>query len=113
MYRQLSGVVLSVAVVAAPLCHGLGFMAGFNGHPPAALSARATRFVPSAVTPTNRVMLVVVDGLRADKVPLLHLPPPDAHCDLQTVLPSFSRPAYVSLSTGVPPALSGVETNDH
>ncbi len=66
---------------------------------------------------SGRVFVVVVDGLRADFAPRLALETPSgvpmAACQLSALMPSFSRPAYVALSTGVPPWASGVQTNDH
>ncbi|MFO0746451.1 MAG: hypothetical protein U1F43_12355 [Myxococcota bacterium] len=113
--RVVTAVLVALAASALPLLHGLGFMSGFNTRPSPELAARTTALppAPAAATPApGRVAVVIVDGLRADKLPLLGLDLP-ARCALETVLPSYSRPAYVALSTGVPPTLSGVHTNDH
>ncbi|MCC6620764.1 MAG: alkaline phosphatase family protein [Deltaproteobacteria bacterium] len=115
MYATVLATLASLAAIVLPLMHGFSFMDGFNAAPPAELAARRT--TPAAVEPSGRTVLVVVDGLRLDRLPLLGLDRAPAWrraaCTLETVLPSFSRPAYVALSTGVPPALSGVHTNDH
>jgi len=114
--------VLALAVGAGCLLHGLGFMAGFNTTPLPALAGLASVApgVPGLALPspsTGRVFVVVVDGLRADFAQHLALATPTgvpmATCQLEALMPSFSRPAYVALSTGVPPWASGVQTNDH
>jgi len=111
---------LPLVVGGLGLAHGLGFMAGFNTTPlPALASLSPARGASGAATTRTdgRVIVVVVDGLRADFAHHLGLaaPPgtPHATCQLESVVPSYSRPAYVALSTGVPPWASGVHTNDH
>ncbi|MEZ4366767.1 MAG: alkaline phosphatase family protein [Kofleriaceae bacterium] len=66
---------------------------------------------------TRRVALVIVDGLRYDAsrtMPQLARWRADG-VDLRarSHYPSWSRPNYVSLLTGVPPVASGVRTNTH
>ena len=67
---------------------------------------------PSGIT---RVILVILDGLRADAIPLFPLP----HLQRlalngaytlagRTVLPSITASALTSLLTGVPPRVHGV-----
>lgn len=117
-FAKIAAVFVTLAAGVLPLLHGLGFMAGFNTGPNAELAGRHTTPTPAPPvtsapdSPSGRVVVVIVDGLRADKLPLLGLDLP-ARCTLETVMPSYSRPAYVALSTGVPPTLSGVHTNDH
>lgn len=66
---------------------------------------------------SRRVVLAIVDGLRLDVS--RELPYLDSlrarGVDTQAVsqYPTFSRPNYVNLLTGVPPAASGVRTNEH
>lgn len=65
----------------------------------------------------KRVFLVIVDGLRYDKsydLPFLdELRRRGADTEAQSHYPSWSRPNYVSILTGVPPVWSGVRTNHH
>ncbi len=110
--------VLAVLVGGSSLLHGLGFMAGFNTAPLPALLELAKATPPDErVHEAGRVYLVVVDGMRADFVDRLalkaHRGIPMSTCQLEALLPSFSRPAYVAMLTGVPPWASGVHTNDH
>lgn len=110
--------LLALAAGGLPILHGLGFMATFNTAPLPALVELAERPDPVArpTSSRSRVVVVVVDGLRADFAPALGLTPgtlPHASCQIEALLPSFSRPGYVALSTGVPPWASGVHTNDH
>jgi Type I phosphodiesterase / nucleotide pyrophosphatase len=65
----------------------------------------------------RRVFLVIVDGLRSDKsyeLPFLdELRRQGLDLEAQSHYPSWSRPNYVSILTGVPPIASGVRTNYH
>ena len=65
----------------------------------------------------RRVFLVIVDGLRVDKshdLPFLdQLRKRGADTSAVSHYPSWSRPNYVSILTGVPPTASGVRTNHH
>jgi hypothetical protein len=65
----------------------------------------------------RRVFLVIIDGLRLDKsyeLPFLdELRRRGVDTEAQTHYPSWSRPNYVSILTGVPPIASGVRTNHH
>lgn len=73
--------------------------------------------VPLAAPLTRRVVLLVIDGL--GEAASHGLPELDRlrQLGLSAVatshLPSLSRPNYVSILTGVPPAHSGVRTNDY
>lgn len=75
--------------------------------------------VPEPGTPrmSRRVFLVIVDGLRLDKsyeLPYLDsLRRQGADTQAQSHYPTWSRPNYVSILTGVPPRASGVRTNHH
>jgi len=121
-FQTVVAFVLALAIGAFCLLHGLGFMAGFNTVPLPALSRLAlganAESADKTVRPeVGRVFVVVVDGLRADFANRLALQTPKGMpmgaCQLEALLPSFSRPAYVALSTGVPPWASGVQTNDY
>ena len=65
----------------------------------------------------RRVVLVIIDGLRLDKsyeLPFLdELRRRGVDTEAQSHYPSWSRPNYVSILTGVPPVASGVRTNHH
>src|SRR5262245_32348687 len=65
----------------------------------------------------RRVFLVVIDGLRLDRsyeLPFLdELRRRGVDSEATSHYPTWSRPNYVSLLTGVPPAASGVRTNHH
>src|SRR5512140_1804176 len=65
----------------------------------------------------RRVFLVVIDGLRLDRsyeLPFLdELRRRGVDSEATSHYPTWSRPNYVSILTGVPPAASGVRTNHH
>ena len=65
--------------------------------------------------PPARVMVVVIDGLRADvaaELPFVReLGARGARAELASEVPVFSSAQYVSMLTGVPPRDSGVRTN--
>ena len=65
----------------------------------------------------RRVFLVIVDGLRLDKSHDLafldRLRTRGADTSAVSHYPTWSRPNYVSILTGVPPTASGVRTNHH
>ncbi|MEZ4412188.1 MAG: alkaline phosphatase family protein [Gemmatimonadales bacterium] len=70
---------------------------------------------PSGIT---RVLVVILDGLRADAIPLFPLPHLRRLAERgaytlagQTVRPSITPSALTSLLTGVPPRLHGVESD--
>jgi len=103
----------ALAVAAAAFVIANGFMGSFNTPPEPELAARSLPR-PEPVDVPGRTTVVVVDGLRLDRVADLDLAPrPALSCELEAVLPSYSRPAYVTLSIGVEPLLSGVRSNDH
>jgi hypothetical protein len=65
----------------------------------------------------HRVFLVIVDGLRFDRsfeLPYLdELRRRGTDLELQVPYPTWCRPSYVTLLTGVPPSASGVRTDHH
>lgn len=81
--------------------------------------ARAQPVVDPTPTPrlARRIYLVIVDGLRADRS--YELPYVDelrrrgVDLEVTSHYPTWSRPNYVSILTGVPPSASGVRTNHH
>jgi hypothetical protein len=81
--------------------------------------ARATPTVPDAETPrlARRVYLVIIDGLSLNKsfeLPFLdELRRRGVDSEAVSHYPTWSRPNYVSILTGVPPVASGVRTNHH
>jgi type I phosphodiesterase/nucleotide pyrophosphatase len=83
-----------------------------------ALSRTAPMLDPSP-TPrlARRVFVVIVDGLRLDKshaLPFLDdLRRRGVDSEASSHYPTWSKPNYVSILTGVPPRASGVRTNYH
>ncbi len=81
--------------------------------------ARMPPAIEAVATPrlAARVILVIIDGLRLDRsyeLPYLdELRRMGVDTDASSHYPSYSRPNYVSILTGVPPIASGVRTNHH
>jgi hypothetical protein len=121
---------MSWSVVAAVLLVAIGtvgaFRAGSAGvdfmnalEQPRSPLSRTEPTLVDAGTPrlARRVVVVIIDGLRYDRS--YGLPYLDelrrAGVDTQALshYPTYSRPNYVSILTGVPPQASGVRTNRH
>ena len=104
------GLVLTAAVGG-----GLLALAGWKSiehyQPPPPLHAR----LPGGEALSQRVVLIVLDGIRADVVPrmdfLKTLAGRGSSGILTTVQPSLSLPARASMVTGARPAIHGVTTN--
>jgi len=81
--------------------------------------AKVKPALPDPHTPrlARRVFVVIIDGLRLDKsyeLPFLdELRRRGVDTEAQSHYPTWSRPNYVSILTGVPPTASGVRTNHH
>lgn len=81
--------------------------------------ARVRPVVDTESTPrlSRRVFVVIVDGLRLDhsyELPFLdELRRAGVDSEAASHYPTWSRPNYVSILTGVPPSASGVRTNQH
>ena len=81
--------------------------------------AKVAPALPDPHTPrlARRVFVVIIDGLRLDKsyeLPFLdELRRRGVDTEAQSHYPTWSRPNYVSILTGVPPTASGVRTNHH
>lgn len=96
---------------------GGGFMLDLEQVQPAL--ARIDPVIEDPRTPrlARRVFLVIVDGLRLDRsyqLPFLdELRRRGIDAEATAHFPTWSRPNYVSILTGVPPSASGVRTNHH
>jgi len=81
--------------------------------------ARTAPVIDAHPTPrlARRVYVVMIDGLRLDKsyqLPFLdELRRRGVDTEAVSHYPTWSRPNYVSILTGVPPSASGVRTNHH
>jgi hypothetical protein len=81
--------------------------------------ARRPPSIQDPATPrlARRVFVVVIDGLRLDRsyeLPFLdELRRRGVDSEATSHYPTWSRPNYVSILTGVPPPASGVRTNHH
>ncbi|HEX3761969.1 MAG TPA: alkaline phosphatase family protein [Kofleriaceae bacterium] len=79
-------------------------------HPPSIQDPETPRLA-------RRVFVVVIDGLRLDRsyeLPFLdELRRRGVDSEASSHYPTWSRPNYVSILTGVPPHASGVRTNHH
>src|SRR5580698_2176230 len=81
--------------------------------------AKVAPVIPDPHTPrlARRVFVVIIDGLRYDKsfeLPFLdELRRRGVDAEATSHYPTWSRPNYVSILTGVPPEASGVRTNHH
>jgi hypothetical protein len=106
----------AVGAVKAGLA-GADFMFDLEQTTPAL--AKVAPALPDPATPrlARRVYVVIIDGLRLDKsyeLPFLdELRRRGVDSEAQSHYPTWSRPNYVSILTGVPPVASGVRTNHH
>ncbi len=108
----------SLAVVALVAAIVLGVRAR-NWNDELAIESPFARTAPIAIDPhtprlARRVVLVVIDGLGADEADLPFLDELRARgvaAIARVPYPTISRPNYVTILTGVPPADSGVRAN--
>jgi hypothetical protein len=109
--------VLGAAGAIQAATAGARFMFDLEQYHPAL--SRIEPAVVDAATPrmARRVFLVIVDGLRLDRsyeLPFLDgLRRVGVDTEATSHFPTWSRPNYVSILTGVPPRASGVRTNHH
>lgn len=105
-----------VGAVQAGLAGG-EFMFDLEQERPALARVAPAVFDPHTPRLARRVYVVIVDGLRADKsyeLPFLDsLRRRGVDSEAVSHYPTWSRPNYVSILTGVPPSASGVRTNHH
>jgi hypothetical protein len=105
-----------VGAVQAGLAGG-EFMFDLEQERPALTRVAPAVFDPHTPRLARRVFVVIIDGLRADKsyeLPFIdELRRKGVDADAQSHYPTWSRPNYVSILTGVPPEASGVRTNHH
>ena len=120
--RQVVGAAIALLVLGAlgavqAGLAGASFMFDLEQSEPAL--ARVAPAIEDPRTPrlARRVFLVVIDGLRLDRsyeLPFLdELRRRGVDSEAMSHYPSWSRPNYVSILTGVPPGASGVRTNHH
>ena len=120
--RQVVAAALTLLVLGAvgavqAALTGASFMFDLEQTDPAL--SRTAPTLPDPHTPrlARRVFLVVIDGLRLDRsyeLPFLdELRRRGVDGEATSHYPSWSRPNYVSILTGVPPHASGVRTNHH
>jgi len=106
----------AVGAVQAGLA-GASFMFDLEQIEPALARVPPQLEAPDTPRLARRVFLVVIDGLRLDRsyeLPLLdELRRRGVDSDATSHYPTWSRPNYVSILTGVPPDASGVRTNHH
>jgi len=106
----------AVGAVQAGLA-GASFMFDLEQVEPALARVPPAIEAPDTPRLARRVFLVVIDGLRLDRS--YELPFLDAlrrrgvDSEATSHYPTWSRPNYVSILTGVPPDASGVRTNHH
>jgi hypothetical protein len=106
----------AVGAVQAGLAGGQ-FMFDLEQERPALSRVAPAVFDPHTPRLARRVFVVIIDGLRLDKsyeLPFLDgLRRQGVDGEAQSHYPTWSRPNYVSILTGVPPEASGVRTNHH
>jgi hypothetical protein len=96
---------------------GADFMYDLENTRPALAVAPPMIAGPPTPPLARRVVLAIVDGLRLDvsyELPFLgELRRAGVDGAATSHYPTYSRPGYVTILTGVPPAASGVRTNQH
>src|SRR5581483_3891675 len=106
----------AVGAVHAGLA-GASFMFDLEQTQPALSRMAPALRDPQTPRLARRVFLVVIDGLRLDRsyaLPFLdELRRRGIDSEAVSHYPTWSRPNYVSILTGVPPHASGVRTNHH
>jgi hypothetical protein len=106
----------AVGAVQAGLA-GASFMFDLEQTQPALSRIAPALHDPHTPRLARRVFLVVIDGLRLDRsyaLPFLdELRRRGVDSEAISHYPTWSRPNYVSILTGVPPHASGVRTNHH
>jgi hypothetical protein len=106
----------AVGAVKAALAGG-DFMFDLEQSQPALSRIAPEVHDPGTPRLARRVYVVIIDGLRLDKsydLPFLdEMRRRGVDTEAQSHYPSWSRPNYVSILTGVPPLASGVRTNHH
>lgn len=106
----------AIGAVKAGLAGG-DFMFDLEQTTPALARVKPTLPDPHTPRLARRVFVVIIDGLRLDKsyeLPFLdELRRRGVDTEAQSHYPTWSRPNYVSILTGVPPTASGVRTNHH
>jgi type I phosphodiesterase/nucleotide pyrophosphatase len=106
----------AVGAVQAGLA-GASFMFDLEQVEPALTHVAPALEQPHTPRLARRVFLVVIDGLRLDRsyeLPFLdELRRRGVDSEATSHYPTWSRPNYVSILTGVPPYASGVRTNHH
>ena len=105
-----------VGAVQAGLAGGQ-YMFDLEQERPALARVSPALFDPHTPRLARKVYVVIIDGLRLDKsyeLPFLDtLRRRGVDGEAQSHYPTWSRPNYVSILTGVPPSASGVRTNHH
>src|SRR5262245_42349838 len=96
---------------------GVGFMDALEQTRSPLSRAQPTLTDPGTPRLARRVVLVIIDGLRYDRsygLPYLErLRRAGVDALARSHYPTWSRPNYVTILTGVPPQASGVRTNRH
>jgi hypothetical protein len=96
---------------------GLGFMGALEQSRSPLTYAEPTVTDPGTPRLARRVVIVIIDGLRYDRsygLPFLErMRRAGVDAQAQSHYPTWSRPNYVTILTGVPPQASGVRTNRH
>ncbi|MBS1118850.1 MAG: type phosphodiesterase/nucleotide pyrophosphatase [Deltaproteobacteria bacterium] len=120
--RQVVAAALTLLVLGAIAAvqagsSGASFMRDLELANPALASIEPEIGDPHTARLTRRTFLVIIDGLglgRSYQLPYLdELRRRGLDLEAQSHYPTYSRPNYVSMLTGVPPSASGVRTNFH